>query len=70
MRKRKPVEHQLTLLAFTRCENGRFCIYDIVETSRYFAPKFARRWRRDPEVCGIAAASPGTLWAEFGEPRQ
>lgn len=53
------VPHEITLLAFTRNEDGTLSVLDIVETSRHWASHFARRWLRDPEVHKFYACAPG-----------
>jgi len=51
----KPVEHEITLLAFDA--NGQ--VEDAVWTSRHYASHFARRWRRDTKIASMAAIAPG-----------
>ena len=54
----RKVEHEITLLAFAKNEDGTISISDIVETSRHFASHFARKWVRDPEVSHFKAYRP------------
>lgn len=53
----KAVQHEITLIAFGR-DNGFTVVMDIVETSRKFAPKFARRFYRNADVIEFAAVKP------------
>jgi len=58
----KPVPHQITLIAFTRNENGTMSVYDIIETSFHHASYFARRYMRNPDVCAFQARAPGARY--------
>ena len=51
--KRRPPPHEITLVAFSRNDDGTKSIVDIVETSNHFAYSFVKRWLRDPEVASI-----------------
>lgn len=55
----RKVEHEITLVALTRHEDGARSIVDIVETSNHFASKFIRTWMRDPLVSAVATMRPG-----------
>jgi len=62
----KSPPHELTLIAYQRSDAG-VVIVDIIETSAHYAPGFWSRFRRDPEVHGVAvypAAGPGRLALE------
>lgn len=65
---KKVIPHEITLMAFTRNDDGTLSVLDIVETSRHWASHFARRWLRDPQVATFAAAAPGTPWPKFQPP--
>lgn len=61
----RKVEHEITLVALTRHEDGSKSIVDIVETSNHFASHFARGWLRDRNVTAIATRRPDTQdWHE------
>lgn len=57
----KTVPHELTLFAFFVDDTGRSAIVDIVETSRRYASRHIRRFRRDEQIMAIAAAAPGRV---------
>lgn len=59
MKMARKVEHEITLVALTRNDDGTRSILDIVETSNHFASKFVRSWMRDPQVTAIATMRPG-----------
>lgn len=57
----KKVEHEITLIALSRNEDGTRSILDIVETSNHFAGKFIRTWTRDPMISAVATMRPGLI---------
>lgn len=63
---RRKVIHEITLIAFTRNEDGSRSIMDIVETSNHFASHFMRRWVRDIEIIEVETLRPGTKWPARG----
>lgn len=66
--KPRTVEHEITLVALTRHEDGSKSIVDIVETSNHFASKFIRSWMRDPLVNAVATMRPGVSCNDWHEP--
>lgn len=65
---RKPPPYEIRLVAFMRHADGALSILDIIETSRFYAPKFASRFYRDKDCVAIAASAPGEGW-KTAEPR-
>lgn len=63
----RKVEHEITLVALSRNEDGSKSIVDIVETSNHFASKFIRSWVRDPLVTSVATMRPGMKTADWHE---
>lgn len=57
----RPIQHEITLLAWATDMDGKTSILDIVETSYHHAYRFARAWVRPGcEVTHISAFRPGT----------
>lgn len=67
---RRPVPHQITLIAFTPAnDTGAVSVCDIVETSYKLASWFIRSWMRQPDVTEVAAIAPNTPYTR-GMPRR
>lgn len=55
----RKVQHEVTLVALVRNEDGTRSIIDIIETDNHYASYFARRWLKDPEIAAIGTRAPG-----------
>lgn len=54
----------LRFVAFTKNDDGTISIIDIVETSYHYASFWARRFRRDPQVCRVWVGKPQASHAD------
>lgn len=66
VRHHKSPPHEVTLVAWGKSD-GKWVIYDVVETSNHYASNFLSSWRRNPDIVAVSTMKPGTPLSQAGK---